>query len=45
VPNPSAAEVGGLDGFLYEAAQYFKYSRLKLKIKKPIAVDVLSKAR
>ena len=33
-----------LDSFLHEAAQNFKYSRSKIKNKKPIAVDVLFKA-
>ncbi len=45
--NPSAKEVGGLDGFLYEATQnfeVFKYSRLKLKNQKPTEVEVLSEA-
>jgi hypothetical protein len=45
--NQSAEDVGGLDGFLYEAAQnfevLFKYSRLKLKNSKLKVVDDLFK--
>jgi hypothetical protein len=46
--NPWSQQVGGLDAFLYEAAQNFEvfsnFQNQKLKIKKPIAVDVFFKA-
>jgi hypothetical protein len=40
-------QAGGLEAFLHEAAQTwscFKYSALKLKNQKPIAIDVIFKA-
>jgi hypothetical protein len=44
--NPSAKEVGGLEVFLYEAAQnleLFQIFKIKIKNQKPIAADVVSR--